>query len=85
MEDSSNILSIDTLEYKLADKYGNFTGNKRINIVENSLLHKENISLVNKKKYYVSIQHAMRIINKVGGIENLNGVIDVGYKVEKIK
>jgi len=85
LEDSSNILSIDTLEYKLADKYGNFTGNKRINIVENSLLHKENISLVNKKKYLVSIQHAMRIINKVGGIENLNGVIDIGYKVEKIK
>ena len=78
-------MSIDTLEYKLADKYGNFTGNKRINIVENSLLHKENISLVNKKKYLVSIQHAMRIINKVGGIENLNGVIDIGYKVEKIK
>ena len=24
----------------------------------------------------------MRIINKVGGIENLNGVIDIGYKVE---
>ena len=46
------------IEYKLADKYGNFTGNKRINIVENSLLHKENISLVNKKKYYVF--HHMR-------------------------
>ena len=52
LEDSSNILSIDTLEYKLADKYGNFTGNKRINIVENSLLHKENISLVNKKNIW---------------------------------
>ena len=85
LEDSSNILSIDTLEYKLADKYGNFTGNKRINIVENSLLHKENISFANNKKYFVSIQHAMRIINKVGGIENLSGIIDVGYKVEKIK
>ena len=85
LKDSSEILSIDTLEYKLADKYGNFTGNKRINIVENSLLHKENISFANNKKYFVSIQHAMRIINKVGGIENLSGVIDVGYKVEKIK
>ena len=42
-----------TLEYKLADKYGNFTGNKRINIVENSLLHKENISFANNKKYFV--------------------------------
>ena len=85
LKDSSEILSIDTLEYKLADKYGNFTGNKRINIVENSLLHKENISFVNNKKYFVSIEHAMRIINKVGGIENLCGIIDVGYKVEKIK
>lgn len=85
LKDSSEILSIDTLEYKLADKYGNFTGNKRINIVENSLLHKENISFANNKKYFVSIQHAMRIINKVGGIENLSGIIDVGYKVEKIK
>ena len=45
----------------------------------------ESKKVENKKKYYVSIQHAMRIINKVGGIENLNGVIDVGYKVEKIK
>ena len=69
----------------MADKYGNFTGNKRINIVENSLLHKENISFANNKKYFVSSQHAMRIINKVGGIENLSGIIDVGYKVEKIK
>ena len=85
LQDSSDILSIDTLEYKLADKYGNFTGNKRINIVENSLLHKENISFANNKKYFVSIQHAMRIINKVGGIENLCGIIDVGYTVEKIK
>ena len=36
-------------------------------------------------KYYVSIEHAMRVINKVGGLEYLNGVVDVGYKVEKIK
>ena len=32
----------------------------------------------------MSIEHAMRIINKVSGLENLEGVIDVGYKIEKI-
>ena len=85
LSDSLNALSIDTLEYKLADKYGNFTGNKQINIVENSLLHKENISLGQHKRYFVSIEHVMRIINKVDGLENLNGIVDVGYKLEKVK
>ncbi len=85
LRDSLNTLSIDTLEYKLADKYGNFTGNKQINIVENSLLHKENIELDKHKRYFVSIEHVMRIINKADGLENLNGIVDVGYKLEKVK
>ena len=38
-----------------------------------------------KKKYYVSIEHAMRVINKVGGLELLEGVVDVGFKIEKAK
>jgi len=85
LRDSLNTLSIDTLEYKLADKYGNFTGNKQINIVENSLLHKENIELDKDKRYFVSIEHVMRIINKADGLENLNGIVDIGYKLEKVK
>ena len=85
LRDSLNTLSIDTLEYKLADKYGNFTGNKQINIVENSLLHKENIELDKHKRYFVSIEHVMRIINKTDGLENLNGIVDIGYKLEKVK
>ena len=80
-----NIITKDTLNFKLADKSGRFLGDKRINLIENSLLHKEKISLENNMKYYVSIEHAMRVINKVGGLEYLNGVVDVGYKVEKIK
>ena len=85
IRDSINIISIDTIEHKLADKYGKFLGRKRINIVENSLLHKENIRLDNEKKYFVSIEHAMRLINKVGGLELLEGVVDVGFKIEKSK
>ena len=85
LSDSLNIISKDTLNFKLADKSGRFLGDKRINLIENSLLHKEKISLENNMKYYVSIEHAMRVINKVGGLEYLNGVVDVGYKVEKIK
>ena len=85
LSDSLNIIAKDTLHFTLADKSGRFLGDKRINLFENSLLHKENISLENNIKYYVSIEHAMRVINKVGGLEYLNGIVDVGYKVEKIK
>lgn len=84
LKDSLNILSKDTLQFKLADKSGKFIGKKRINLVDNKLLHKKQLKLERNKKYFLSIEHAMRVINKVGGLENLQGVIDVGYKIEKI-
>ena len=84
LSNSSALISKDTLEFTLADKSGNFLGEKSINIVENSLIHKENIGLDHSKAYSVSVEHAMRIINKTKPLEYLEGVIDVGYKVEKV-
>ena len=84
LKDSLNILSKDTLQFKLADKSGKFIGKKRINLVDNKLLHKKQLKLEGNKKYFISIEHAMRVINKVGGLENLQGVTDIGYKIEKI-
>ncbi len=84
LSNSSQLISKDTLEFTLADKRGNLLGEKSINIIDNSLIHKENISLDHNKAYSVSVEHAMRIINKVKPLEHLEGVIDVGYKVEKV-
>ena len=84
LRDTTNVLSRDTLQFRLADKSGKLLGKKRINLVENSLLHKEKVSLEDNKKYFVTIEHAMRVINKIGGLEYLDGIVDVGYKVEKI-
>ena len=84
LKDSLNILSKDTLQFKLADKSGKFIGKKIINIVDNKLVHKKQLRLEGNKKYFLSIEHAMRVINKVGGLENLQGVTDIGYKIEKI-
>lgn len=82
--DSLSVLSKDTLNFKIADKSGKFLGKKRVNIIENSLIHKEKIELKKNKKYSVSVEHAMRIINKVSGLKRLDGVVDVGYKIENI-
>jgi gliding motility-associated lipoprotein GldH len=84
LKDSLSVLSKDTLNFKIADKSGKFLGKKRVNIIENSLIHKEKIELEKNKKYSVSIQHAMRVINKVSGLKSLDGVVDVGYKIENI-
>ena len=84
LRDSLGVLSRDTLNFKIADKSGKFLGKKRVNIIENSLIHKEKIELEKNKKYSVSVEHAMRIINKVGGLKRLDGVVDVGYKIENI-
>ena len=82
--DSLSVLSKDTLNFKIADKSGKFLGKKRVNIIENSLIHKEKIELEKNKKYSFSVEHAMRIINKVSGLKRLDGVVDVGYKIENI-
>jgi gliding motility-associated lipoprotein GldH len=82
--DSLSVLSKDTLNFKIADKSGKFVGKKRVNIIENSLIHKEKIELEKNKKYSVSVEHAMRIINKVSGLKRLDGVVDVGHKIENI-
>ena len=84
LKDSLSVLSKDTLNFKIADKSGKFLGKKRVNIIENSLIHKEKIELEKNKKYSVSVEHAMRIINKVSGLKRLDGVVDVGYKIENI-
>ena len=48
--DSLSVLSKDTLNFKIADKSGKFLGKKRVNIIENSLIHKEKIELEKNKK-----------------------------------
>ena len=85
LENAQGLLLIDTLEYPMALDEGELIGRKFINIVENKLLHKENFTLVKDVEYKFSIKHAMRLINKTEGLESLEGILDIGYSVEKAK
>ncbi len=85
LENAQGLLLIDTLEYPMALNEGELIGRKFINIVENKLLHKENFTLVKDVEYKFSIKHAMRLINKTEGLESLEGILDIGYSVEKAK
>lgn len=76
---------IDTLEYDMADKVGNFLGKGFSEIKENKLFYKEHILFPTKGNYSLEVFQAMRKNGNVEGIQKLQGIIGVGFRIEKIQ
>ena len=76
---------IDTLEYDMADASGRFLGKGFSDLKESKLFYKENILFPTEGNYTFKIRQAMRKNGEVNGIESLEGVADIGFRVEKIK
>jgi gliding motility-associated lipoprotein GldH len=66
----------DTLQYDLADEKGRWYGKGFGNIHELKLPYRQNVFFPVKGTYHFKIQHGMRM-------ENLNGIYDIGVRVEK--
>jgi len=78
----------DTLEYKMADPSGKFLGTGFTDVKENKLWYKghEKPFIFNEMgEYKIHIHHAMRQNGQVNGIENLEGITDIGFRIEKSK
>jgi gliding motility-associated lipoprotein GldH len=75
----------DTLEYLMADKTGALLGEGISTVKSNKLWYKESVKFAEKGDYTVKIQHAMRKNGEVNGVVNLEGITDVGFRIEKIK
>lgn len=76
--------TIDTLEYEMADATGNFLGQGFSDLKENKLFFKENYTFKKAGNYQIKIIHAMRKVNETDGIDFLEGVSSVGFRVEKV-
>ena len=74
----------DTLEYRMADPTGKFLGTGLTDVKENKLWYKEGVIFNEEGTYDVKIQQAMRENGKVNGVIDLEGITDVGFRVEKI-
>lgn len=75
----------DTLEYQMAKPNGEFLGTGFSDVKENKLWYKEAVVFLEGGEYKVNIQHAMRENGKVKGVEKLEGITDVGFRIEKVK
>lgn len=73
----------DTLEYRMAKPNGEFLGEGFSDIKENKLWYKEGVVFNESGEYKVNIQHAMRMNGEVQGVENLEGITDIGFRIEK--
>lgn len=75
----------DTLEYEMAMPNGQWLGKGQGNVKENKLWYKENIVFTSSGVYTLQISHAMRKNGEVEGLQNLMGITDVGFQIEKSK
>ncbi|MFN0728435.1 gliding motility lipoprotein GldH [Polaribacter gochangensis] len=74
---------VDTLEYEMADSSGRFLGKGFTGIKENKLFYKENVVFPMSGEYAVLINQAMRKNGAITGIESLEGITEVGFRIEK--
>ncbi|MGK0324498.1 MAG: gliding motility-associated lipoprotein GldH [Psychroserpens sp.] len=75
----------DTLKYKMANPDGSFLGTGFSDIKENKLWYKghETPFIFNELgEYSISIQHAMRENGSINGVDKLEGITDVGFRIE---
>lgn len=72
----------DTLEYEMSKPNGEWLGTGFGDVKESKLWYKENVKFDEAGKYEVTIQHAMRKNGEVEGIQELEGITDVGFRIE---
>jgi len=82
LEDPSQKTIVDTLEYIMANPDGTLLGSGFSDTKENKLYYKEKYRFKNPGNYTVRIQHAVRNSGKISGVETLEGILDVGFRIE---
>jgi gliding motility-associated lipoprotein GldH len=70
--------AVDTLNFFLADIYGNWTGKSISRIWDNKFPYRTKVKFAHKGNYTFEIEQAMRY-------NNLNGISDVGIEISATK
>lgn len=82
LEQPNKQIKVDTLEYQMTNPDGTLLGEGFTDIKENKLFYKDKVSFTQKGLYKVHIKHALRQTGKIGGVTSLNGISDVGFRIE---
>jgi gliding motility-associated lipoprotein GldH len=72
----------DTLEYEMAYPNGDWMGEGFTDVKESKLWYRENVRFGETGEYTLNIRHAMRKNGEVDGVQVLEGITDVGFRIE---
>ena len=84
MEQPDKRTIVDTLEYQMANPDGSLLGEGFTDVKDNKLIYKERMKF-NSGSYKIHIKQAVRQTGKVSGVVKLEGITDVGFRIEKIE
>jgi gliding motility-associated lipoprotein GldH len=84
MEQPDKRTIVDTLEYQMANPDGSLLGEGFTDVKDNKLIYKERMNF-NSGTYKIHIKQAVRQTGKVSGVVKLEGITDVGFRIEKIE
>ena len=82
IEQPDNVVKTDTLEYQMANPDGTLMGEGFTDIKESRLWYKENERLPKPGTYKVNIQQAVRQVGQVPGVQELDGITEIGFRIE---
>lgn len=82
LEHPSKKTEVDTLEYQMADEHGELLGSGFTDTKDSRLFYKEHYTFKETGNYKVHIQQALRKNGKISGQEQLEGVTEVGFRIE---
>lgn len=82
LEQPDKITLVDTLEYQMANEDGSLLGDGFTDVKESKLVYKEHMKF-KPGAYKVHIRHAVRQTGKVEGVKKLDGITEVGFRIEK--
>ena len=81
IEMPNGFTKVDTLEYQMANPDGTLLGNGFTDIKESKLYLKEGVKF--RGKYKVHIKQDVRQSGKIPGVQELEGITDVGFRIEQ--
>ena len=85
LEQPNGLTKVDTLEYQMADVDGTLLGDGFSDIKESKLYYKENVKFKASKNNKIHIKHAVRQTGKILGVQDLEGITEVGFRIESLE
>lgn len=82
MKRPGGLTKVDTLQYQMTNPDGSLLGEGFSDIKESKLFYKENLRFDTIGDYTIKIQQAVRQTGKIEGIQTLEGITEVGFRIE---